>query len=106
MKLFCTNHVKKYFIQSKFKVLIRFNAFPVIQFLRFCLNLTVIYFGKICAICKKLILFSFLILTCRGDLGGTHRGKDVLVDVGRRSLEEVEGLLEQGSRSNLKDEVS
>ena len=51
-------------------------------------------------------MFSFLIFACRGDLGGTNRGKDELVDVGRSSLEEVEPLLDQGSMSNLKDEVS
>ena len=61
---------------------------------------------KLCHFVKKVILFSFLIFACRGDLGGTNRGKDELVDVGRSSLEEVEPLLDQGSMSNLKDEVS
>ena len=51
-------------------------------------------------------MFYFLVFSCRGDLGGTHRGENVLVDVGRSSLEEVEGLLQQGCGSNLKDEVS
>ena len=51
-------------------------------------------------------MFYVFVFTSRRDLSGTHRGKNVLVDVGRRSLEEVEGLLQQGASSNLKDEVS
>ena len=50
-------------------------------------------------------MFYVFVFTSRCDLSGTHRGKNVLVDV-ERSLEEVEGLLQQGASSNLKDEVS
>ena len=59
-----------------------------------------------CHFVKKVIVFYVFVLTGRRDLSGTHRGKNVLVDVGRSRLEEVEGLLQQGASSNLKDEVS
>ena len=51
-------------------------------------------------------MFYFFVFSCRRNLSGTRHGKNVVVDVGRSRLEEVEGLLQQGASSNLKSEVS
>ena len=59
-----------------------------------------------CHFVKKVIVFYFFVFSCRRNLSGTRHGKNVVVDVGRSRLEEVEGLLQQGASSNLKSEVS